>query len=88
MSEFDILLVIAFGYVLWRLDRIGRQIEAVSADIKVEVAELLGNEERASETLREWKENKQQATKDTRQMLIFWGVIAALYIGWQIIKGR
>lgn len=88
MSEFDILLVIAFGYVLWKLDRIGRQIEAVSADIKVEVAELFGNEEWASETLREWKENKQQATKDTRQMLIFWGVIASLYIGWQIIKGR
>ena len=32
MSEFNILLVIAFGYVLWKLDRIGRQIEAVSAE--------------------------------------------------------
>ena len=71
MGEFDVLLVIAFGYVLWRLDRIGRQIEAVNADIRVEIAEVLGNEERARETPREWKENKQQAAKDTRRMLIF-----------------
>jgi hypothetical protein len=52
--------------VLWRLDRIGRQIEAVSPDIRVEVAELLGNEDRANETLREWKENREQAAKETR----------------------
>jgi uncharacterized protein HemX len=86
-NEFYILLV-GFGYVLWRLDRIGKQIEAINADIRMEVAELLGNEERANETLREWKENKQQAAKDTRQMLIFWGVIVAVYVGWQVIKGH
>ena len=48
-NEFYILLV-GFGYVLWRLDRIGKQIEAINADIRMEVAELLGNEERANET--------------------------------------
>jgi hypothetical protein len=85
-NEFYILLA-GFGYVLWRLDRIGKQIEAVSADIRMEVAELLGNEERANETIREWKENKQQAAKDTRQMLIFWGIIVAVYVSWQVIKG-
>jgi hypothetical protein len=53
MSKFNILLAMALGYVLWRLDRIGRQIEAVNADIRAEVAELLGIEERANETLRE-----------------------------------
>jgi hypothetical protein len=72
--------------VLWRLDRIGRQIEAVSPDIRVEVAELLGNEDRANETLREWKENREQAAKETR--LIFWGVVIALYVGWQVIKSQ
>ena len=36
-------------FVVWRLDRIVKQIEAISADIKVEIAELLGNEDRASE---------------------------------------
>ena len=88
MSEFYILLFCAFGYVLWRLDRIGKQIEAVSADTRMEVAELLGNEERANETLREWKENKQQAAKDTRKTLIFWSIIVALYVGWQVIKSH
>jgi hypothetical protein len=88
MSEFHVLLVIAFGYVVWRLDRIGRQIEAVNVHIRVEIAELLGNEERARETLRDWKESKMQVAKDTLQMLIFWGVIVALYVGWQVIKSH
>jgi hypothetical protein len=88
MSNEFFILLIGFGYVLWRLDRIGKQIEAVNADIRAEVAELLGNQERADETLREWKENKQQAAKDTRQMLIFWGIITALYVGWQFIKSH
>jgi hypothetical protein len=74
--------------VLWRVDRVGWQIEAVSADIRAEVAELLANEDRANETLREWKENRQQAAKETRQMLIFWGVVIASCVGWQVIKSR
>jgi hypothetical protein len=68
--------------------RIGRQIEAVNVHIRVEIAELLGNEERARETLRDWKESKMQVAKDTLQMLIFWGVIVALYVGWQVIKSH
>jgi len=86
MSKFDILLLLGFTYLAWRLDRVGKQIEAVSADIRAEVAELLGNEEKAEETLREWKGDRQQAAKDTRQMLIFWGVVVALYAGWQLMK--
>jgi hypothetical protein len=88
MSEFYILSAVVVATVLWRLDRIGKQIEAVCANIKVEVAELVGNEERASETLREWKEGKTQAAKDTRNMLIFWGIIIALYFAWQVIANH
>jgi hypothetical protein len=29
MSEFYILLALAFGFLVWRLDRIGKQIERV-----------------------------------------------------------
>lgn len=86
MSEFYIVVGVAVFFMAWRLDRLGRQLEAVSVGIKAEVAELLGASGRADEMLREWSEDRKQAKKETRQMLIFWGVIGTLYIGWQLLK--
>jgi hypothetical protein len=38
MSEVYILAILAVVFVVWRLDRIGNQIEAISADIYEELA--------------------------------------------------
>ena len=57
--------------VIARLDRLGRQIEAVSADIRADVART--REER-EEILSEWKEAQKDAAKDARQFWIFWGI--------------
>jgi hypothetical protein len=41
----------ALSWLAWRLDRLGKQLEAVSSLIRQEMAELLGNEDRAREIL-------------------------------------
>src|SRR6516225_5063407 len=61
MSD-DIVHVI-FGatvLILWRLDRLGRQLEAVCANIKINLATT---QERSDFFLNEWKENRHQTTK-------------------------
>jgi hypothetical protein len=56
--------------VMVRLDRLGRQIEAVSADIRADVART---EEEREEILGEWKQAQKDAAKDARQFWIFLG---------------
>ena len=81
MSD-DIVYVI-FGatvLILWRLDRLGRQLEAVCGNIKINLATT---QERSDFFLNEWKENRHQDNKDQRQFFIFWGiVIAAIFVWW------
>jgi hypothetical protein len=74
-----VILGCAF-YIVWRIDRLGRQLEAVCANIKAE----LSSPDRADEILREWKEEKNQQAKDQRVQLIFAGVIVAVAIAWGI----
>jgi hypothetical protein len=69
--------------VLARLDRLAKQLEAVNADIK---AELAPNELRAREILSEWREARQEAAKEARQFWIFWGIVAVLVVGWTIMR--
>ena len=57
-----------------RLDRLGKQLEAVCANIK---AELAPTDERGDEIIREWKGSKNQQNKDQRQFFIFWAVVIA-----------
>ena len=70
---------------LWlaaRLDRLGKQLEAVSALVRQEMAELVGNEERANELLEEWRQDRDAGKKATRQVWITWGVIGAGALAW------
>jgi hypothetical protein len=67
-----------------KLDRIHRQISAVSSAIQVEVHEAAGNEERASQLLREWGElNDRRAER--QQLWWYGGIVAALLLAWFIL---
>jgi hypothetical protein len=69
--------------VLVRINRLGKQLEAVCASIK---EELVPDEDRKQEILREWKETQKEAAKPARQFWFFWGIIAAVILGWLIIR--
>lgn len=55
--------------IMARLDRLGKQMEAVSALIRSDLAR--------TEIIGEWKGNKAQAAKDARQFWTFWGIVGA-----------
>jgi hypothetical protein len=65
--------------IMARLDRLGKQLEAVSAIIR---SDLARTEEERDGVLREWKEDKQQAANDARQFWTFWGLVGAAGLGW------
>ena len=77
------VLVGSVVLLMLRLDRLGKQLEAVCANIK---SELAPSEDRRREILSEWKQEKDEAAKDARRQWIIWGIIAALLVGWHIIK--
>lgn len=68
-------------YILARLDRLGKQVEAVSAMIRSDIAHT---QEERDVIMREWKENQQQAAKEARQFWIFWGIVGAAALGWYL----
>ena len=74
------VIVACLFFIVWRIDRLGRQLEAVCANIKAE----LSSPDRGHEIIREWKENRNQQAKDERFQLIFYGIIAAVFIAWEI----
>jgi len=77
--------IIIFGVatlVLWRLDRLGKQLEAVRDHLLVE----LGNEETASETLRSREWEKRERKKERRQFWIFWGVVLLAVVIWYAVS--
>jgi hypothetical protein len=76
-------ILFAAGLFWWRLDRLGRQLEAVCANIK---AELSPDPERGREILREWKEGRDEERKTLRHQLIFYGIIFAALITWHFIR--
>lgn len=66
--------------ILMRLDRLGRQLEAINTDIKVELAP-----QREEEFMREWKTTRAEEAKQRRQFWIFWGIVGALILAWHFI---
>ena len=83
-NDWTIYVIIGAAFmVLARLDRLAKQLEAVNADIK---AELAPNELRAREILSEWREARQEAAKEARRFWIFWGIVAVLVVGWTIMR--
>jgi hypothetical protein len=85
MSDTTFFFLAALGawmWLAWRLDRLGKQLEAVCGVLQVEMAELVGNEDRANEILRERREDRDEAKKATRQFCVTWAVIGAAALAW------
>jgi hypothetical protein len=81
-NEWTIYVLLGCVIVLmFRLDRLGRQVEAVCFDIKYE---LSPSEDRREEMLSERKSMKAEAAKEKRQQLIGGGIVLALLVGWFI----
>jgi hypothetical protein len=78
-----IYLLTAFAF-WWRLDRLGKQLEAVSHLVRQEMAELVSNEERARELRDEWKQDQDEQKKAIRRMWIFMAVVigASAFAWW------
>jgi hypothetical protein len=84
MSNEDWTIFIILGVatiIMARLDRLGKQVEAVSALIRSDVA---GTQEKRDEIMREWKENKKLAAKDARQFWTFWSSVGTGVLGWYV----
>jgi len=69
--------------IMARLDRLGKQLEAVSAIIR---SDLARSEEERDDVWRAWKENQQKAAKDARQFWTFWGIVGAAALGWYLFS--
>jgi hypothetical protein len=75
MENWTLGIIIGIAAMLMhRLDRLGKQLEAVNAMIRADISRT---EEERNEILQEWKENKKQAAKDERQFWVFWFVVIA-----------
>jgi hypothetical protein len=82
-NDWTIYVVVGSVVLLMlRLDRLGKQLEAVCANIK---SELAPSEDRRREILSEWKAEKDEAAKEMRWQWIWGGIIGALLLGWYII---
>jgi hypothetical protein len=83
MENWTLGIVIGMAAMLMhRLFRLGKQLDAVNAMIRADVAR---SAEDRDEILQEWKENKKQAAKDERQLWVFWFVVivaVALYLNY------
>jgi hypothetical protein len=77
-----IFVFVMAAIVMARLDRLGKQLEAVCVSIRVDVART---EEEREEILSGWKQGKKEAAKDARQFWIFWGIIGAAALAWNIL---
>jgi hypothetical protein len=70
--------------VMIRLNRLGKQIEAVDVSIRADIART--DPERDA-IINEWKQEKDAAAKAERQFLMFWGIVlAAAAIAWAFFK--
>lgn len=75
------VVFMAVVVVMVRLDRLGKQLEAVHSSILVELAQT---EDQKTELLNEWKHNKKQAAKEARQFWIFWGAVGVGLAAWRL----
>jgi len=77
-----IFVFVMAAIVMVRLDRLGRQLEAVCASIRADVART---EDDREEILSEWKQATKDAAKEARQFWIVWGIIGAAVLVWNIL---
>jgi len=78
-----VFVFVMAAIVLARLDRLAKQLEAVCASIRTDVART---EEDRREILDDWRQSKKDSAKDTRQFWIFWGVVGIAALVWAAVK--
>jgi hypothetical protein len=79
-----IFVFVMAAIVMARLDRLGKQLEAVGVSIR---ADLARTEDERDEIIGDWKQAKKDAAKDQRMFWFFWGVVAAAALfAWAFIK--
>jgi type VI protein secretion system component VasF len=80
-SIYIFVFVIA-AILLARMDRLGKQLEAVSARIR---ADLARTEDDRSEVMSDWKQSQKDQAKDARLSWIFWGIVVVAALIWNTI---
>jgi hypothetical protein len=83
-TEWGYFLIGGFGW-FWlaaRLDRLGKQLEAVSYLVRQEMAELVGNKERTRELLDESKHDRDEQEKATRPAWMVTALFCAAMLAW------
>jgi hypothetical protein len=73
-----VIVLLLAGLIMWRLDRLGKQLEAVRDHLLIE----LGSEETRSEVLQEREWEKKERRKERRQFWAFWGIVGLAAIIW------
>jgi hypothetical protein len=80
-------LVLVYVWTLMlmgRLDRLGKQMEAVFFRLAMEIART---EDRRDELRDEWNDIYKQAAKERRQFWWFWGIIGAVtLVAWALLS--
>jgi hypothetical protein len=76
------IFIFVIGTILMsRLDRLGKQIEAVCVSIRADVART---EDDRNEILGDWNQAKKDASREKRQFWIVWAIIAAAALAWAL----
>jgi hypothetical protein len=74
-------MYVVAALILWRLDRLGKQLEAVRDLLLLE----LGNEETKSDVLQQREWEKKERKKEARQFWIFWAIVSLAGIIWYMV---
>jgi type VI protein secretion system component VasF len=82
-QDWTVIFCVA-ALIMWRLDRLGKQIEAVRDYLLVE----LGNAETKSEALRSRDWEKAERKKERRQFWMLWGVATLAAAIWYAVTQR
>lgn len=77
-----VLIFAIASIVLARMDRLGKQLEAVCASIR---ADLARTEDGRDAVMREWQQSKKDQAKDARQFWIFWRAIGVATLVWNMV---
>ena len=86
ISHDALTFVIAFlaVWLMFRTDRLGRQMEAVMHVIQLEITRH--DDERQRELREMWKSDKEEGRKERRMQWIGGGIMVAIAIGWSLLS--
>ena len=84
-STFVLMFVGALLVVMYRLHRLGKQLEGVANLVQIEIASLKGEE--AVDDVRVLQRGvREEERKDARQFWWAWGIIGAVAVAWLILS--